>query len=343
MCVQYCDYMVEQLKNLLSISSPVGYTDQISEYVRKELSSFGLISKELKKGGLIVDIGGEGNAAVIVAHLDTIGLMVQSIKSDGKLTASNLGGVNATMVEASNVSIITRYNGSYSGTIQLHNPSMHVNFDNVGAPRNFNENVEVVLDEKVFTAQDTKDLGICAGDFIDLDPNLKITSSGFIKSRFLDDKAAVAILLGYIKYVIDNKIKLSRKVYALFTCFEEVGVSYAPSIPEEVDEVMALDIGCVGDIVDGNEFSVSICAKDNISPYDYNTVTKLVDIARKNNINYALDVFPRYGSDASLALRFGCDIKASLIGPGVYASHGYERTHIEGLNNTLKLLIAYFK
>ena len=201
--------------------------------------------------------------------------------------------------------------------------------------------MEVVLDEKVASKEDTMKLGIMPGDIVCFEPRTRITKSGYIKSRFLDDKLSVGILLGYAKYLKDENIKLKHKMYHYITVYEEVGHGGAASIPEGVTEMISVDMGCVGEGLNCTEHQVSICAKDSTGPYNYDVVKKMIEVSKENNIDFAVDIYPFYGSDVDVTLKAGYDIRHGLIGAGVYASHGYERSHIDGVKNTLKLLINY--
>jgi putative aminopeptidase FrvX len=277
---------------------------------------------------------------MVEAHIDTLGAMVCDINSNGYLKLSPLGGMNANNAEAENCRIYTREGKAYSGTFQLKDASIHVNgeFDNTS--RTY-ENMEVVLDEKVSSKEDTLALGIMAGDIVCFDPRTTITESGYIKSRFLDDKLSVGILLGFAKYVKEENIRLPRKVYHHITVFEEVGHGGAASIPSDVTEVLSVDMGCIGEGLTCTEHQVSICAKDSRGPYNYQVVSNLIAAAKRAGLDFAVDVYPHYGSDADVALTAGYDVRHGLIGAGVYASHGYERSHKDGVLNTFLLLVEY--
>jgi putative aminopeptidase FrvX len=201
--------------------------------------------------------------------------------------------------------------------------------------------MEVVIDENVKSAEDTRKLGIENGDIICFDPRTVITKSGYIKSRFLDDKLSVGILLGFAKYLRDEKKVPERRIYHHITVYEEVGHGGAASLPDGVTEMISVDMGCVGDGLKCDERMVSICAKDSMGPYNYDTVKKLVEAAKKEKLSYAVDVYPYYGSDVDVTLKAGYDIRHGLIGAGVYASHGYERSHRDGVKNTFALLVSY--
>jgi len=258
------------------------------------------------------------------------------------LRLTKIGGYPENNIEAENCIIHTRSDKKYSATIQLENPSVHVNKE-LGKTERTDKNVEVVIDEKVNNKKDVQKLEISVGDFISFDPRTIITKSGFIKSRHLDDKASAGLLLSLAALVADGELKLNRKVYLLFTTYEEVGHGGSSGLPDDIEEMISVDMGAVGDDLETDEHKVSICAKDSGGPYDYDVTTKLVELAKRNKLNYAVDIYPHYGSDVGATLRAGYDIKHALIGPGVSASHGYERTHQEGIENTLKLLVAYLE
>lgn len=340
---KYVEYMVEETKKILAIDSPSGYTADVADYVMKAYQKLGYEPKLTTKGGVLVALGGKDkkNAVMLEAHIDTLGAMVAQIKSNGRLRVTPVGGMNANNAEAENCRIHTRFGEKvYEGTLQLANASIHVNGDYNDKKRTFDE-TEIVLDEKVHSREDVEALGIMAGDIVCFDPRTTVTESGYIKSRFLDDKLSTAILLGYAKYLKDEHITLPRKIYQHITVFEEVGHGGCGSVPEGTVEFLSVDMGCVGNGLACTEREVSICVKDSAGPYSYQTVTGLIRAAKENGIGFAADVYPFYGSDADAALRAGYDLRHGLIGPGVYASHGYERSHKDGVENTLKLLAAY--
>ncbi|MBQ8813886.1 MAG: M42 family metallopeptidase [Lachnospiraceae bacterium] len=336
------EYILEQAKALLSIDSPTGYTVNVTDYLLKEFSALGYAPARTVKGGVLVDLGGKDSdhAILLEAHADTLGGMVKEIKGNGNLRIAPLGGLNPNNAETENCRIITRFNGTYQGTIQLDNASIHVNTKYNDTQRTF-DTLEVVLDEAVSSAADTKALGISIGDIVCLDPRTTITESGYIKSRFLDDKLSTAILMGFARHIKENDITPERHIYLHITVFEEVGHGGSASVPAGVTEIISVDMGCVGNGLDCTERQVSICAKDSRGPYHYDVVTALIQAAKKAGVDYAVDIYPSYGSDADAALSSGHDIRHGLIGPGVYASHGYERSHVDGVKNTLELLKSY--
>ena len=334
------DYCLSELKALLSIDSPSGFTDKAADYLIGELTALGYAPEKTRKGGVFCCLSGEGSPLVLMAHVDTLGGMISTIKPNGRITITPIGGLRAENCEAENCRIYSRFSGVYSGTLQLCNASIHVNGSYGEKLRTF-ETTEVVLDEPVKSADDVRALGIEAGDFVCFDPRTVITESGYIKSRFLDDKLSAAMLLALAKEIKDNNRTLKRKVYLHFTVYEEVGHGASASVPNDAEELISVDMGCVGDGLTCTEREVSICAKDSGGPYDYELTSRLIALAKENNVNYAVDIYPRYGSDVGAALHGGNDIRGALIGPGVHASHGMERTHAEGMENTIRLAGLY--
>ena len=338
----YADFAWEKTQQLLSIDSPSGYTTEAVKWLQDAFSALGFDAAITTKGGVLVDLGGEdaSDALLLAAHTDTLGGMVAQIKGNGRLQITALGGMNANNAEAENVRIYTRCGKIIEGTLQLCNASVHVNGDYSTAKRTF-DTMEVVLDEAVSSAAQTRTLGIEVGDIVCFDPRTRRTASGYLKSRFLDDKLSVGILLAFAKYLKEQQSKLTRRVYIHVTVYEEVGHGGSASIPAGVTEAISVDMGCVGDGLQCTERQVSICAKDSGGPYNYEVVGKLIEAAKKTDADYAVDVYPHYGSDVEAALRSGYDIRHGLIGAGVYASHGYERSHMDGVYNTLKVLVGY--
>lgn len=338
----YTEFAVEKALSLLAIDSPTGYTARAAQWVHDEFTSLGFAARITAKGGVLVDLGGEDadNALLLEAHADTLGGMVAEIKGDGRLRITNLGGMRAENAEAENVRVYTRAGRVIDGTLQLCNASVHVNGEYADTKRSFST-TEVVLDEDVKSAEDCRALGLEVGDMVCFDPRSRVTASGYIKSRFLDDKLSVGILLGLAKYLRDTGAKPARRVYAHVTVYEEVGHGGAASLPEGVTEAISVDMGCVGEGLQCTERQCSICAKDSGGPYSYEVVGKLIEAAQRERADYAVDVYPYYGSDVEATLNAGYDIRHGLIGAGVYASHGYERSHKDGVANTLKVLKGY--
>lgn len=328
-------------KDVFDINSPTGYTIECIDYISKELKRLGFDPILTNKGNLKVFVKGENSSKKIAtsAHVDTLGLMVRSINSDGTLKVSNLGGPLIPSLDGEYCLVRNRNNILYKGTILSTSPSVHVFKDASSKPRDI-DNIVIRLDELVNNQDDVKKLGIDNGDFIFIDPKFMITESGFIKSRFIDDKGCVCILLTILKLISNNSLKLKYDTVFYFVVHEEVGHG-ASCIDNDIDEFVTMDMGCVGLDLSGNETKVSICAKDSSGPYDFELVDRLIKIAKENGIDYVIDIFPFYGSDIGAAYRSGKDIKGALIGPGVNASHGMERTHLHGIKNSLDLMIAY--
>lgn len=340
---KYTEFAVEKTCELLAIDSPTGFTGGAVRYLEDEFVALGFDVELTEKGGLLVDLGGKesiAGALMLAAHTDTLGGMVAELKGNGRLRITNLGGMRAENAECENVRVYTRGGNVYEGTLQLINPSVHVNGQYADTKRTF-DTTEIVLDEDVTSVDDLKNLGIEVGDIVAFEPRTRVTDSGYIKSRFLDDKLSVGILLGFAKYVKDNGIELPRRTYIHVTVYEEVGHGGAASVPRGVTEAISVDMGCVGQGLNCTERQVSICAKDSHGPYNYDVVGRLIEAAKSEGADYAVDVYPFYGSDVEATLSAGYDIRHGLIGSGVYASHGYERSHKDGVKNTLLVLKGY--
>lgn len=331
------DYIGEQLKAFTSIPSPTGFTRAVTNYVMKTLKEMGFTPERSTKGNVLVCLGGEGEPLVLASHVDTLGAMVRSIKDNGRLRPTTLGGHQWSTADGENCTVHTRDGRVYTGVVLNTEPSSHVADEKV---ETIEKNMEILLDENVDTKDDVAGLGIQTGDIIAMDPRTVITKSGYIKSRFLDDKLSASVLLGLARAVAAGEVKLTRKVSLLFTVYEEVGHGGA-FVPADTCEMISVDMGCVGDDLGCTERMVSICAKDSGGPYNYELVSALADTAKRLSLDYAIDVYPHYGSDVEATLRAGYDIRHGLIGPGVYASHNYERSHMDGVRNTCELLRAY--
>lgn len=339
---KYADFAAQEAVRLLDIDSPTGYTEAAAEWVKNEFSALGFEAHTTAKGGVLVNLGGEdeNDALLLEAHTDTLGAMVAEIKGSGRLRLTNLGGMRAENAEAENLRVRTRSGKVFEGTCQLVNASVHVNGSYADTKRSF-DTVEAVIDEDVKSADDVRALGIEVGDMVCFEPRTRITESGYIKSRFLDDKLSVGVLLGLAKYLSDTKSRPQRRTYIHVTVYEEVGHGGAGSVPDGVTEAISVDMGCVGEGLSCTEKQVSICAKDSGGPYSYALVSRLIEAAKSAGADYAVDVYPHYGSDVEATLSAGSDIRHGLIGPGVYASHGYERSHLDGVYNTLALLTSF--
>lgn len=334
-------YLLQTLKQLLETPSPTGYYVKIKPVLEKLASEYGYsITYDNRDTAYITVPGRDTSKTVCVsAHADTLGFMVRAINGDGTLRIRALGGINYANVEGENVTVHTRSGKTYTGMLVCNHHSSHAYDDAATMSRNENT-ISVLLDEVVKGAGDVKALGIGHGDYVSIDPRLTITDSGYIKSRFIDDKASVACFFATLKYLAENNIKpLYNTVFAI-TVYEEIGLG-GVYVPDEISEYLSVDIAILGPDSDGSEQKVSICAKDASLPYDYDFTNRLIKAAEKAECDYAVDLFYRYGSDAGAAIKGGNNLRAGLIGMGVYASHGVERTHIKGIENTAKLLMAY--
>ncbi len=332
--------MFRTLETLINCSSPTGYHKPIMDLIKGELDGMDVSWQETIKGALIVTLPGKSeNGRLFSAHVDTLGAMVKSVKSKGTLEFTLLGGYMFQTLESENCTIRTREGREISGTVQTIMPSVHIHGNDARTLERKQENMEIVLDEKVFSKEDALSLGIQVGDFVFMDPKLKILDNGFIKSRYLDDKASVSILLEAIRILKEET--LPKTTHFFISNYEEVGHGAKAALPALVDEFIAVDMGAPGEGQNSSEFKTNICAKDSSGPYDYDLRCTLENLCEKENIPYVTDIYPFYGSDASAALGAGYDLKAALIGPGVFASHGYERTHMDSMKATLDLIVAY--
>ena len=336
----YTTVAVDHLMKLVNIPSPSGFTHIASAYLMDVLSGYGFAPYTTHKGNVVCCIGGQGHPLVVAAHVDTLGAMVRSIKPNGRLRYTQIGGYPDNNLEHETCVVHTRDGRTYTGTFYLTTPASHV-YKDIPAVTRGDTTLEVVLDENVSSKDEVRALGIEVGDFISLDPRAVHTPSGYIKSRHLDDKASASVLLALAKMAASSDLTLSRKIYLVFTVHEEVGHGCCAGLPEDVEDILSVDMGCVGDDLTCDETMVSICAKDSRGPYNYEMTGRLIELAKDNNLKYAVDVYPMYASDADASLFSGHNFRHALIGPGVFASHGYERTHVSGLENTLKLLAAF--
>ena len=336
------EQILKYIKDLVNTPSPTGYTKRAEKYLIEEFQKLGYEPYQSVKGNVIVPINpGDKNGLLMSAHVDTLGLMVRSIKSNGRLRVTTLGGFPLSYAEQENVTIITRTGKEYTGVMRINNPAVHGSNDPKDIKRD-DINMEVVIDELTKSAEETEKLGISAGDFIALDPRYRV-DNGFVKSRHLDDKASAGVLLALAKEIKEENIKINRPLYFAFTIYEEVGHGAASGHPAGITDMIAVDMGVVYDDLKTDETKVSICAKDSSGPYNFDLTNELIETAKENEIDYAIDIYPQYGSDASAAVASANDFRHTLVGSGVAASHGYERTHVNGLNGLYKLLKEYIQ
>ena len=334
------EYVISFLEKLVNIPSPSGYTDAAMQAMEQEAASWGYQSTYNRKGGLVITVPGRQKEALCLsAHVDTLGAIVRSITESGMLKFVPVGGFMMESIEGMYCKVHTRGGSVYTGTVLTKAPAVHT-YDDARSMERVVKNMEVRLDEEADSRQAVKDLGIDVGDYISFDPMFVRSPSGFIKSRLLDDKASAAVLMGLLKDLSEAGFVPEKTLKLMITNYEEVGFG-ASWVPEDTEEILAVDMGCVGDDLQGDEHKVSICAKDASVPYDYGMTSRLVQVAKERGIDYVIDVFPHYGSDAGAALKGGNDVRGALIGQGVHASHGTERTHIRGIWQTLRLIEGY--
>ena len=335
------NYTLKVFQDMLAIDSTTGQFRAAQDWMVQEIERLGYKAVTTHKGGVIVDLGGAGNPLVITAHLDDIGLMVRKINADGTLNVCSVGGLYPFYCVTENVRVYTGDGQVYTGTVCRTPNSVHVTEEELRTTLgDFRKNVCVVLDMPVKCAADTRKLGIETGDMIALEPRFTM-SGGYIKSRFVDDKACAAVLLNVMKTLKEQGLTPKRKVYAYFAFYEEIGHG-TTFLPEGTKDILALDIAPTGPDQNSEEHLVSIFCKDSRFPYHYEMTQELRAAAKRAGVDYVMDVFtPHYGTDGDASVLAGYDIRHAAIGPGTSNSHGYERTHIDGLRNTYALTMAY--
>ncbi|MBN8569804.1 MAG: M42 family metallopeptidase [Ignavibacteria bacterium] len=331
--------VVSTLKEILAVHSPTGYTIEVINYIESLFKGSKLHITKTNKGALLVSFS-ENPELVVTGHIDTLGAMVKEVKGDGTLEITELGSYPLNSFEGEYVTIRNSKGKLFRGTFLLNNPAAHVNRNVQSEKRELNK-MSVRIDALVYSDEDVRKLGIEVGDFIFYDTRFETTDTGFVKSRFLDDKACAAVMIELIKEY--SKPGKAKNVGFYFSNYEEVGHGSSTGFPASVKELLVLDMAVVGNGCTGREDAVSICVKDSSGPYDFTVNEKLRKLAEKNKINYVIDIYPYYGSDGSAAVRSGYDVRVGLIGPGVSASHGVERTHEKGLEATYKLTKAYIE
>lgn len=334
-------YLIDCFKEIVSVPSPVGYYQRLNPVLERMAASLGHTVTYDNKSTAYIHLEGEDPTKTVLvgAHADTIGLMIRRIDKDGMIRVRHLGGVNYASLEGETVTIHTRDGRDYTGLFACQSHSVHVFDDARTLPRDENT-MMIILDEKVSSKADVNALGIRNGDFVSVDPRCQYTKNGYLKSRFIDDKAAVACAFTMLKYLKEHGLKPRYNTILAFPYGEEIGLG-GTYVPEGVSEYVAIDIGLIGPDYDGNEYRVSICAKDNGAVYDDQLTNRLIAYAEKAGCDYAVDVFYRYGTDANAAQKAGNNVRSAAFGMPVYCSHGVERTHIDSLRNTMNLLLAY--
>ena len=337
------NYMTEAMVSLLNIASPTGMAAAAVTRTQALLQPFGLQMRLTNKGTLVADWGGRSANAprAITAHVDTLGAMVKEIKSNGRLKLSKIGGFVWNTVEGEGCTVFTQGGKVIRGSLLLYKASSHIHGSEVNETRRDDETMEVRLDERTQTAEQTRVLGIEVGDVVAFDPRVEVGAAGFIRSRHLDDKAAVVCILGAVKAIQSAGLAPAQRTTIHISNYEEVGHGAASGFPADLVELLSLDMAAVGIGQNSDEFSACICFKDSGGPYHPDMNRKLVQLAQAANIPYKTDIYPFYGSDGESYWRAGGDVKVGLVGPGVDASHNYERTHQESLLNTARLIAEY--
>ena len=334
-------FLIDCFRELVEVPSPVGYDLQLKPVLERYASQFGYGVTYDRRGTPYIELEGQDNSKTVLlgAHADTLGLMVRHIEADGKIRVRALGGINFNNIEGSTVTVYARDGRSYTGMVVCNSHSVHVFLDARTLPRN-DETMFILLDEPVSSKAEVQALGIQNGDFIHIDPECELTEKGYLKSRFIDDKAAVACAFSMLKYLSENSLKPKYRTLLAFPYREEIGQG-GRYVPAEVEEYIAIDIGLIGPQHEGNEHKVSICAKDKNGPYDYELINRLIGYAEKAEVDYVLDVFLNYSTDGNAAMRGGNNLKAADFGMACWCSHGRERTHIDGIVGTTQLMLAY--
>ncbi|CAN5354833.1 M42 family metallopeptidase [soil metagenome] len=336
------DYLTQTLVDLLNTPSPTGDTEYAISFVEGELMSMGVPTRRTKKGALIAEIEGlrSDSPRGMTAHVDTLGGIVAEIKSNGRLRLDALGGLMWPAVESEGVSIATRSGRQVRGSLVLTNGAAHVN-DKAGSTPRTADTMEVRLDERTSRAEETRMLGIEVGDFVYFDTRTEQSEAGFIRSRFLDDKACVACAMAAIKSLVDAQVTPAQKAVFLFSNYEEVGHGGVDGLPDDLAELIVLDMGCIGDGLQGDEFHCSVCVKDRGGPYSKSLIDKVRGLADRRGIDLKFDIYPHYSSDGTAYWRAGGQAPVALLGPGIDTSHGYERTHVDSLRDTAQLIAEY--
>ncbi|MBB4824126.1 putative aminopeptidase FrvX [Sporosarcina luteola] len=335
-------HVLDLLKRLVETPSPSGFTNEVMAVIAAEFEKMGVPFKKTNKGAVIATLEGKDNSRhrLLTAHTDTLGAMVKEIKSNGRLKLTTIGGFRWNAVEGEYCNIHTAGGRVITGTILMHQTTVHV-YEDAGTAKRSADNMEVRIDEKVSTADEIRSLGIEVGDFVSFEPRFEVTTSGFVKSRHLDDKASTALLLELVRHLKEQGTELPHTTHFYISNNEEIGYGGNSNIPPETVEYIAVDMGAIGDGQSSDEYTVSICAKDSSGPYHYGLTRQLTSLCKEGSIPFKLDIYPFYGSDASAAIRAGFDVRHALFGPGIESSHAMERTHVDSLKATSQLLHAY--
>lgn len=335
-------YLTEFLTGLLNTPSPTGDAEQGIAFTENALRELGMTTQRTVKGALTATLKGEAASEprAVTAHVDTLGAMVKEVKANGRLALTQIGGYAWNVIEGEGVTIATEGQGTYRGTVQLVKASSHVHGAAVGETKREASSLEVRLDARTSNAAETLALGISVGDFVYLDPRVEAVN-GFIRSRHLDDKACVACVLAAVKAVRDSGRTPAQRTTLHISNYEEVGHGAASGFPADIVELLTVDMAAIGEGQTSDEFHCSLCVKDSGGPYHREFNRKLRRLAAENGLELKPDIYPYYGSDGEALWRAGGDVRVALIGPGVDASHGYERTHTDSLVDTARLIGYY--
>lgn len=337
------DYLLTTLSTLLNTPSPTGFAQEAIAVAEAAMRQFpGLELGRTRKGALVATWPGTRNDAPrgLTAHADTLGAMVKEIKSSGRLKLTKIGGYAWNTVEGEGCTVFASNGAKVRGSLLLAKASSHVHGNQVNELKRDDDAMEVRLDARTTSADETRQLGIQVGDFVAFDPRLEITND-FVRSRHLDDKACVACLLAAVKALHDAGLQPSQTAILHISNYEEVGHGAASGFPAEMAELLAVDMAALGEGQTSDEFHATLCVKDSGGPYHHGLSQRLRQLAEENGIPYKVDIYPYYGSDGEAYWRAGGDVAVALIGPGVDASHNYERTHLEALVATTRWVIAY--
>lgn len=337
------DFMTGFLTRLLNTPSPTGFAEGAISVTETALAAFPALKlARNRKGALLAEWPGQSETTprALTAHADTLGAMVKEIKSNGRLKLTAIGGFAWNTVEGEGVTVFATGGEPVRGSLLLNKASWHVYGQQVRETKREDDSMEVRLDARISGAEDTRTLGIQVGDFVAFDPRVELTN-GFIRSRHLDDKAGVACIVAAVKAMHDAGLQPVQRTHLLISNYEEVGHGASTGFPPDLAELVALDMAAIGDGQTSDEFSATLCVKDSGGPYHHGLSQKLRRLAEAHNLAHKIDIYPFYGSDGEAYWRAGGDVAVALIGPGVDASHNYERTHTEALVATTQWILAY--
>lgn len=336
------DYLINTLTTLLNIPSPTGYAEKAIASCEQTFAAFPVQQRRTRKGALMIEWPGQQKDAPrgLTAHVDTLGGMVKEIKSSGRLKLTKIGGFAWNTVEGEGCTVFTSDGQTRRGSLLLSKASAHVYGQQVSEMKRDDDAMEIRLDERTSSMEQTQALGIEVGDFVAFDPRVEV-ANGFVRSRHLDDKACVACIAAAFKALQDAGLTPLQTTHALISNYEEVGHGAAAGFPADMTELVAVDMAAVGEGQTSDEFHATLCVKDSGGPYHHGLSQRLRHLAAADGIAHKVDIYPYYGSDGEALWRAGGDVAVALIGPGVDASHNYERTHLEALTATTQWVLGY--